>query len=312
MWAACRTRSRSANASGAGHRDSRGEVTLASVFEAFVAHFRLDVRFCNPYSGHEKGSVENAVGFLRRNLMVPPLEAETHEQLTRLMLERCDELGGAAHYRTLEPIDALFADDLKALRPLPSCRFDPVRWETRKADGYGVIEIDSNRYNIGPGMHGRRLDVAIRATTITVVDDAGRPVAELARVYGRSPRTIQDPARVLPLLAAKPRAWRDCSIRPDVPGDVREYLDQADDRVLKASLRAIARACDAAGFEPAMRAARHLIGNGRDLAADDMGMLAKRFADGDIDHGGDPPDLNAYDRSDRPGKDDERAPDPNP
>ena len=293
------------NASGAGHRDARGEVTLASVFEAFISHCRLDVRFCNPYSGHEKGSVENAVGFLRRNLMVPPLGAETHEQLTRLMLAKCDELGKSIHYRTLDPIDDLFADYLKALRPLPSCRFDAVRWETRKADKYGVIEIDSNRYQIGPGMHGRRVDVAIRATTITVKDQAGRTVAELGRVYARSPRTIQDPAKVFPLLAAKPRAWHDCSIRPDVPDDIREYLDRADDGTLKTSLQAIARACEAAGFGPTMQAVSHAIDLGWRLDAQEMVPLAKRIADGDIDYGDDLPDLNKYDRFNHPGKEDE-------
>ena len=34
-------------------------------------------RFCNPASGNEKGSVENKVGYTRRNLLVPlPLLAE--------------------------------------------------------------------------------------------------------------------------------------------------------------------------------------------------------------------------------------------
>ena len=52
------------NATGAGRRNAKGEVALTGVFSAFVAHYRLEVRFCNPYSGNEKGSVENAVGFL--------------------------------------------------------------------------------------------------------------------------------------------------------------------------------------------------------------------------------------------------------
>lgn len=191
------------------------------------------------------------------------------------------------------------------MSPLPSYRFDPVRWEARKADKYGVVEIDSNRYNIGPDMHGRRLDIAIRATRITVKDRAGRTVADLKRVYGKSPRTIQDPGKVFPLIASKPRAWRDCSIRPDVPDEVREYLDQADDRTLKSSLRAIARACEAAGFEPAMQAVSHAITLDWDLNEQEMVPLAKRIADGDIDYGGDLPDLNTYDKFNHPGKEDE-------
>lgn len=36
-------------------------------FAAFKAHYRLTARYCNPNSGNEKGNIENAVGFLRRN-----------------------------------------------------------------------------------------------------------------------------------------------------------------------------------------------------------------------------------------------------
>lgn len=149
------------NASGAGHRDARGEVTLSRVFDAFVSHHRPDVRFRNPYPGNEKGSVENAVGSLRRNLMVPPMEAETHEQLTRLTFAKCDGPGKSIRYRTPDPIDMMFADDVKSLRPLPSRRFDAIRWETRKADKHGCVDIDGNRYQIGANMHGRRVDAAI-------------------------------------------------------------------------------------------------------------------------------------------------------
>ena len=58
------------NATEAG-RIVRGEVTESRVFSQFRAHYRFESRYCNPYSGNEKGSVENAVGFLRRNLLVP-------------------------------------------------------------------------------------------------------------------------------------------------------------------------------------------------------------------------------------------------
>ena len=52
-----------------------GVVRESSLFAAFRQHHGLAVRFCNPRSGHEKGSAGNAVGFLRRNLMVPVPEA---------------------------------------------------------------------------------------------------------------------------------------------------------------------------------------------------------------------------------------------
>ncbi|RRN61758.1 transposase, partial [Caulobacter sp. 602-1] len=99
------------NATGAGHRVAWDRVSIVKVFELFVEHYRLETRFCNPNSGNEKGSVENAVGFLRRNIMVPLLNAESYAQLTRYMLERCDAMAKETHYRKGAPIGGLFAEE---------------------------------------------------------------------------------------------------------------------------------------------------------------------------------------------------------
>ena len=151
------------NATGAGRRNAKGEVALTGVFSAFVAHYRLEVRFCNPYSGNEKGSVENAVGFLRRNLMVPPMRAESYGQLSRLLLERCDGLARDSYCpRLLDvPVAEVFDEERAALMPLPSTAFDPVRWESRTADKYGLVDIDSNRYLAGPDSARSRVLAAI-------------------------------------------------------------------------------------------------------------------------------------------------------
>lgn len=59
------------NASGVGKRI--GEVLrLSELFSRFRMHYGFLVRFCNPHSGHEKGNVEVNVGYVRRNLFVPP------------------------------------------------------------------------------------------------------------------------------------------------------------------------------------------------------------------------------------------------
>ncbi len=67
-------------ATGIGRRTGT-KVIQTKLFSAFKLHNRPQSRYCTPYSGHEKGNVENAVGFLRRNLMVPEPEAATLEAL---------------------------------------------------------------------------------------------------------------------------------------------------------------------------------------------------------------------------------------
>ena len=157
------------NATGAAHRVSWDRIVVVEVFQRFVAHHRIEVRFCNPGAGNEKGSVENAVGFLRRNVMVPLPNAESHAQLTRFMLSRCDRIAEDPHYRKGEPVRDLFARDREAMAPMPGTRFDACRWEVRKADGEGCVSVDSHRYLAGPSWRGWTLDVGLRAF------DAGDP-----------------------------------------------------------------------------------------------------------------------------------------
>ena len=40
-------------------------------FSRLRAHYLFDCCFCTPGEAHEKGSVENLVGYVRRNALVP-------------------------------------------------------------------------------------------------------------------------------------------------------------------------------------------------------------------------------------------------
>ena len=138
-------------------------------------------------------------GFPRRSLMVPPLEAGSHEQPARVMPGRCDEPARTrCHYKLLDvPIMECFDEDRKALMPLPSTRFDPIRWESGKDDRYGRIEIDSNRYLAGGKWHGGKLLAAAGWDSVRITDpSSGEMIAEYPRRYGGASSTLQDPALV--------------------------------------------------------------------------------------------------------------------
>ena len=51
------------NAAGVGRR-TREKIQYTDLFLRFKCHYGFDVTFCNPYSGHEKGNVENKVGYI--------------------------------------------------------------------------------------------------------------------------------------------------------------------------------------------------------------------------------------------------------
>ena len=110
--------------------------------------------------------MENAVGLLPRNLMVPQPEAATLAGLNEVLLARCDALGATTHYR--EVLGELFAQDLAAALELPGVGFDPVRYESRKADKTGNPLIDWNTYAADPMFHGRMFTVGLRHDVIQI------------------------------------------------------------------------------------------------------------------------------------------------
>lgn len=283
------------NATGAGRRNAKGEVALTGVFSAFVAHYRLEVRFCNPYSGNEKGSVENAVGFLRRNIMVPMLNAESHGQLTRYMLERCDAMAKETHYRKGAPIGGLFAGEKMDMQPLPAKPYDAIRWEVRKADKDGRVQIDGNYYLAGPSWRGWTLDVGLRAFDVTIRTQDGRTCARLPRVYGDSPATVRNPATLLPALSRKTHAWTDSTIRDDFPDKLRIAIDRMDAKTRRTTFRVIAKASAASGFEAAVRAGEHLVEQGHAIDEASVTTMARRIAAGEKPYEQSVPDLTGYD-----------------
>jgi hypothetical protein len=255
-------------------------VVETKLFGAFKLHYRSESRYCNPYSGHEKGNVENAVGFLRRNLMVPEPEAATLQGLNEVLMARCLALAEAVHYRKGLPVGELFAQDVAASLSLPGIGFDPVRYESRTADKTGNLLIDGNTYAAGPSFHSRTLTVGLRHDVVEILDEQVLPVRSFPRAFGRQTETIFEPASLLPLLVTKPGAWGHSPLRILVTEPVRDWLDTATATNRRRLLNAVDAAAGSAGFDAAIRAADVLIGRGDtpDMAA--LGMLARRFADG--------------------------------
>jgi len=57
------------------------------------------VSFCNPASGNEKGNVENKVGYVRRNFLVPMPIVGQLPAWNATLLTRCEEDFDRPHYK---------------------------------------------------------------------------------------------------------------------------------------------------------------------------------------------------------------------
>lgn len=192
------------NATEVGRRVGSKVVTSA-LFRAFAAHYGLDYSFTNPYSGNEKGSAENKVGALRRNLFVPVPSFHDVEAFNRRLLERCAAASeGKPHYRKGAAESGLFEEDRAAMSPLPGAPFSCVAWATRKCDAQGCFKAGGDhRYSAGPALAGAEVAVAMGAFEVTVVGPGGEVAATYERMWGDAPTCSTDPLAQLELLCLK-------------------------------------------------------------------------------------------------------------
>jgi len=127
-----------------------GERDLTKGFLRFMMHYGFRSNFCNPNSGHEKGSVENKVGYHRRNMLVPIPEFKDLKEYNKMLLLKCDQDMNRMHYKGYGMIKDLFLEDKQEFFKLPKVSFEVCLHEFAKADNYGKIKFDSRTYSTSP------------------------------------------------------------------------------------------------------------------------------------------------------------------
>ena len=226
--------------------------------------------------------------------MVPLPSAESLDALTRMLIERCEQIGRREHYRKHEAMSLLFNEDKAHMLALPGIGFDAVRWQTRHSDNLGVIHVDQVRYLVGAKYHNMSVHVGLRAQDVEIRSTEGTSIVRLPRVYGASERTVADPVSILPVLVRKPRSWGESTLRSDFPDSVRTCLDTLPERERSRLLAAITRSARANGFAATIQACGLIIDQGRDLEFTGIDQTAKRIGQGGQEPHG--PDLTRYDR----------------
>lgn len=285
------------NATGIG-RGVCGQVRTTELFGRFAAHYDFAYSFCSPNSGHEKGSVENKVGYIRRNLMVPLPQLVTAESFNRNLLERCMSLSvGKRHWIKGEPEDRLFMEDRLALTGLPASPFSAVRYVHPTADKKGKVQLDGpHYYSTDPAYAGRELLAELGATKVRIFTADGTLISQHARAYGNAPTDSSDPASQLALLCAKPGGWRNSQVRAALSDHLRAYMDSLQKDELKSELRLIRDESARSGWSTTLKAVEmaHTATGRIDRAS--VAVSAARISSGDgVIAYDEPIDLAEYD-----------------
>jgi transposase len=206
---------------------------LTQEFLRLQAHFTFAAHFCRVRQAHEKGHVENGVGYVRRNFLVPVPQADCWDDLNVYLANACrrefERIGGGRDQATV----TLLAEDRAAFLPLPTEPFEARRVEPVTISSLSLGRFDGNDYSVPTAFAYQAL------TAIGTIDHVrfhrrGEVVAEHARCWGKGQVTFE-PLHYLALLERKPGAldyarplagWS----LPDAFLALRRRLEEADSR----------------------------------------------------------------------------------
>jgi len=148
-------------------------------------YYLFDFRFCNLYSGNEKGHVERSVEFVRRKSFCTihsfPSVYSANEQLA----STCNQLNTrfSRYTQGKRPID-LLAIEKQYLKELPPV-FDCGVMERGKVDKYSVITYQTNRYSVPDHLVGKIVDIKIYPENLVCYHENKR-ICQHERHFSRS------------------------------------------------------------------------------------------------------------------------------
>jgi transposase len=187
------------------------------VFLHFHSVYRFEALFANVHAGWEKGSVENLVGYARRNYLVPLPEGTDLETINAELRQNC--LADQQRIMTgrTDPIAARLACESAYLGPLPSHAPDLGPVVEVLVHSTGRARFQTNDYSVPIQYAYQRL--TLKADPFRVHIYAGEElVADHPRCYQQR-QVIEDWRHYVPLLLHKSFAvpWASALRHGDLP-----------------------------------------------------------------------------------------------
>lgn len=171
----------------------------------FARHYGCELRACNVRAAHEKGRVENGVGYVKKNFLNGLTLSGSLAGINAAAARWLDEVANVRiHGETRQkPMDR-FALEKPALCPLPAALYDVGRTQVAHATRRFRVHCDGNRYSVPAEYAGARLNLRVYPDRLLVYHQQ-KLIAEHVRKYERG-ADIENPDHARALLAQRPRA----------------------------------------------------------------------------------------------------------
>lgn len=205
-------------------RTTKEEAIYTDAFQQFVAHYGFQVQSCNPYSGNEKGSVENKVGYVRYNFLVPSPIMNDFESLNRRLASSLRDDMERIHYEKKVRIKDLVVEEQKHLLRLPEEDFPVFREELLKVNKYGEVTIDQTKILVPSGSRHGQVRAILKWDDMKIISRHGEILYEEKRPYMMTKRALPWES-ILNEWYKKPRSYGHSRHAEYLPGRIWEYLN---------------------------------------------------------------------------------------
>lgn len=207
-------------------------------YETLVAHYAFKPKFCNVRSGNEKGLVENLVGLIRRNTMVPIPKVKSLNELNIKIKKACDnylenhKVGGGSF-----SVKQKFQIEANNLLELPNHSLDISKRDYKRVTKFSTITFETNKYSLPCELVGTEVILKTGHSEIQFLHK-GKVVAIHQRIFKKNKHSYQL-IHYLKALERKPRAVFNADpVIQNIPKAIFEmYQSKGDSKLFLEYLR---------------------------------------------------------------------------
>jgi len=173
-------------------------------YQDFADHFGFTIRPCGVGQAHEKGRVENAVGYVKKNFLAG-LELSDFALVHPAARQWLNAVANVRiHGSTKRPPAELFQTEKPQLKPLPARPYDVGILRPVRASRQFRVTVDTNTYSVPAEYAGAALTLKLYPDHLCLYHQ-DRLIARHVRSYDRR-RDFEDPDHPKALLQQRRRA----------------------------------------------------------------------------------------------------------
>jgi transposase len=174
-------------------------------YKEFRSYYLCESHYCTPGQAHEKGGIENDIGYAQRNFFSPIPEVAGFAELNAHLGASCREDAQRRTRGQTELVAELWQAEKTLLLSLPARDFPACATRVVKPNTYLQVDCDTNRYSVPYDYRDRQL--VLRAYPFRIellyLDNV---IADHPRCFQKE-QDILDPLHYLPLLVQRPGAF---------------------------------------------------------------------------------------------------------